>query len=82
MAEALELMPKGLQIPSGAAPTTRKKVVQRSPDECTSWNFLTGDGPSAPPPSAAPRYFQEPKPFKPGWKVNPELSIRNPKPYT
>eukprot|EP00740_Mantoniella_antarctica_P019421 CAMPEP_0198682998 /NCGR_PEP_ID=MMETSP1468-20131203/9846_1 /TAXON_ID=1461545 /ORGANISM="Mantoniella sp, Strain CCMP1436" /LENGTH=264 /DNA_ID=CAMNT_0044426599 /DNA_START=123 /DNA_END=917 /DNA_ORIENTATION=+ len=68
MAEALELMPKGLQIPSGAAPTTRKKVVQRSPDECTSWNFLTGDGPSAPPPSAAPRYFQEPKPFKPGWK--------------
>ena len=69
MVEALEVMPKGLQMPAGEAPISRKKAVPPPRDESKTWNFLTGAGPSAPPPpSAPPTYYQQPKAFKPGWK--------------
>ena len=69
MVEALEVMPKGLQMPAGEAPVSRKKAVPPRPDESRTWNFLSGEGPSAAPPaSAPPMYYQQPKPFKPGWK--------------
>jgi hypothetical protein len=61
MVDALEVMPKGLQMPAGEAPVSRKKAVEPRQDESRSWNFLTGviDGPSAPPPaSAPPQYYQ------------------------
>lgn len=69
MVDALEVMPKGLQMPAGEAPISRKRAVAPRPDESRSWNFLEGVGPSAPPPaSASPSYYQQPKPFKVGWK--------------
>lgn len=62
-------MPTGLQMPAGEPPVSRKKAVPPRPDESRTWNFLSGDGPSAPPPAGSgPTYYQQPKPFKPGWK--------------